>query len=215
MKNILLEEKEVLDYIKEMLNSFKMNKTDIEEDLFHHNTKYQYGISVLKNGILSLNDLNRLGINDYSNELLELMSDSESHVNGTNGISLSKVGLTDLYRDEDEYNPFSNTMLDILIDKNIKAPRNTIHYGNEFICENIIELDKFKSIDIRLLKYIENTESINSLQDIKEIMNDYNDLIVISSLMKNMKLPLREMSNEAFDIDINKLSNTEKIIIKK
>lgn len=48
------------------------------------------------------------------------MSDTESHVNGKNSVSLSVIGLKDLYPNEVEYNPFSPNLVDFLITSDIK-----------------------------------------------------------------------------------------------
>ena len=139
MKNIILEEKYILEYILDILNDYKTKKITINDYKYHHNTSYFDAPSVIRYGILSLLELNALGVKNFSQEVLDIMSDTDSHINGTNAISLSVVGLKDLYHNESEYSPYSSTQVDFLISNEIKAYRSTLHYGNEFLCYNKIE----------------------------------------------------------------------------
>ena len=101
-----------------------------------------------------MEDIKKLGIKEYTPELLEIMKDTESHINGIDAISLAIVGLDDLYPNEDEFNPYSPETVDFLIDSQVQASRSAIHYGNEYLAKESIALDNIKSADIRLLEYI-------------------------------------------------------------
>lgn len=211
MENKYIEEKNIYEYIKDVLNSLKMKLTQIDDKDYHHNTKYEVGSSIIEHGILSLNDLYKLKLIKCSEDKLKLMADTDSHINGNDGISLSAVGLKDLYKDEEEYDPFYHSHLDFLVTRNIMAYRSTNHYGNEFISYNKISPNELTSLDIRLLKHIKES------QDIENIIKKYNYLIDIANkiINNNLSIPIREMSNsEGFDIDINKLSKNQKIYIK-
>lgn len=212
MKEIKLEEKYILEYIKYMISSFKMKPIEVNNAKYHHNTSYSNAQLVLKHGILSVSELNRLGIKKYSPEILNLWSDIESHINGIDSISLSVVGLTDLYEDEFEYNPFSPTDVDLNISSDIRAGRSSIHYGNEFLCREKIGVDKIKSIDIRLLQLIEKEKNF----PIKDIISRYNFLRDIALTIKenNLDIPFREMSNDNYALDIVKVSEMPKLILK-
>ena len=209
---ITIDKKYILEYIKDMLNSYKIKEINFKEETYHHNSSYKNGTSIIKNGLLSLNELNKKGIISLRKEELNLLNDHYSHVNGIYGISLSKVGLTDLYRDEEEYNPFRNDVIDIIISNEVKAPRSSIHYGNEFIADSIIENKYFKSIDIRLFDFIEN---IKYEKDKLKLIENYNYLLDIAKTIKEEKLniSIREMSNTNLTLDIDKLSNSKKLII--
>lgn len=208
MNKILLEEKYILEYIKDILNDLRLKSTNIS-DKYHHNSSYKDASSICRYGILSLNDLNKLGITNYTKEFLEKMNDTESHINGNNKVSLSVVGLNDLYKDEFEYIPFDSNLVDFIVSSEIKACRSAIHYGNEFLSDSI-NIDKIKSVDIRLLQLIEQNNT-----DLKSIIEKYNYLKDIALAIKDSKLdiPLREMSSN-FDIDIDKLSNNPKVLKK-
>ncbi len=155
MNEKIIREKYALEYIKDILSTYSYALKNVDDAKYHHNAPYKDARFIIKYGILSMEEINKLGIKSYSEEDLNLMDDIESHVNGKDGVSLSIVGLTDLYKDEEEYNPFMPNVVDFLIDNNIKAFRNTIHYGNEFVSESKITSDKIKSADIRLVKYID------------------------------------------------------------
>ena len=71
MDTILLEKKFVLEYIKDILNDIKIASGMINNAKYHHNTDYSVAPSILKYGVLSLTDLNKLGIKNYSTEFLK------------------------------------------------------------------------------------------------------------------------------------------------
>lgn len=205
-----IEEKYIYEYIIDRLNKLKDKDIIIEDARYHHNTNYENMPSIIKNGILSMQSISDLKIKNYSDEILKIMDDTSSHINGKNGISLSVVGLTDLYRDELEYDPFDSDKIDLLITNEIKASRNSTHYGNEFISHNDIAPNMIKSIDIRLLKYIENSKNIS------DIIKKYNCLkeIALSLKKSELNIPIREMSLDNMSLDINKLVNEPTLKLK-
>lgn len=219
MKNIILEEKYVLEYIKSIISDCSLKSYEIRDARYHHNTTYDDCKSVIENGILSLNELNNRGIKKFTKEQLRLMSDTDSHINGIDGISLSVVGLTDLYRDEDEYIPNNELMVDFIISSSIKACRYSMHYGNEFIAENHIDTTDIRALDIRILKLISRfEEDLYDGRKLEDIIKKFNILSDITNSMKLCKsnIILRENSkNNNTMLDTNKLSMTPKILLKR
>lgn len=210
MSNIILEKKYALEYVKDILNDVRLKETNIKNAKYHHNTSYSNAPLVCQYGILSLQDIKKHKIRDYTDEFLTRMSDIESHINGSDSVSLSVVGLDDLYPNEDEYNPHSSHLVDFRVTSDIKAHRSTLHYGNEYLSDSI-SIDKLRAIDIYLL------ELISKESDINKVIEKYNDLIKICISMKKMNLdiPLRELSfdtNHAIDID--RLSRYQKVKLK-
>lgn len=212
MNNITIEEKYVLEYISDMLSSFKTKSVQVNNAHYHHNTSYSNTPIILRHGILCLSELNKQGIKKFSKNQLDLYSDIDSHINGINSISLAVVGLTDLYSDEFEYNPFSATGVDLNISSDIRVRRAARHYGNEFLCDTSIGIDKIKAIDIRLLELIQNCPDFS----IKEKINLYNILreIALTIKQKNIDIPLREMSSGDMALDIDKIVDSPKLILK-
>jgi len=211
----IINEKDALEYIKKVINDAKKNPLDIEGAKYHHNSSYDNGPSILKNGILTLSDIYRLGIRKYSYRTINVMGDIESHVNGNDGISLSVVGLTDLYRDEFEYDPFQDSLIDFLISSDIKAYRKRTHYGNEYITNKCIEVDNIKSVDIRLLSYL---NKINNNEKLEILIQKYNSLIEMAMRIRNynLNIPIREMSDENNTLlSINKLYESPRLVLKK
>ncbi len=219
MNNIVLQKKYVLEYICDLLSDFKASKKYVKNAKYHHNTSYNVASSIIKHGILSLDELNKLKIKNYSEFFLKLMDDTSSHVNGRNGVSLSVFGLTDLYQNEDEYNPFNSYLVDFSVTSDIKAFRNSTNYGNEYVSLETITPDKIKAVDIRLISLIESLKlKILSDENYEEIVRDYNSLMKIAEELKqsNLDIPFREMSysdSSAFDID--KVAKSPIIILKK
>lgn len=210
---ITIDKKNIKNYLEDILNSHRIKSKNIEDKLYHHNSSYKDGISIVKNGILSLKEMNNKKIIQLSKEQLELYDDTSSHINGSDGISLSIVGLTDLYRDEDEYNPFDSNKLDIIVSKEVQARRSSTHYGNEFIASKKISSKLVESIDVRLIKFLEN---IKHESDITKLIENYNHLLDIAKAIKEkgLDISIREMSNENITLDAEKLSNSPKIFVK-
>ena len=219
MTTILLEKKYVLEYLKDILNDVKKTSFVVNHAKYHHNTSYRDASSICQYGILSLVDLDKLGLKNYTTEFLQKMDDIESHVNGSTAVSLSVVGLQDLYPNEDEYDPFIPSKVDFLISSDIKVGRSAIHYGNEFLSYESIGIDKLRSVDIRLLKLIELVEKgfSSNYYSIESVIEKYNYLKNIALTMKQFQLdiPLREMSYQDNSLmDVDKLSSTPKLLLK-
>lgn len=102
MHKVVLKEKYILEYIKNMLYTYSYSIKNMQDNnyKYHHNTDYEYAPSIIKYGILSMEDINNMGIKSYTEEDLNLMDDTESHINGKGGISLSIVGLTYFYKNK-------------------------------------------------------------------------------------------------------------------
>ena len=102
--------------------------------------------------------------------------------------------------------------VDLTISNEIKCSRHTTNYGNEYLYGNKIGVDKIKSVDIRLLEYLESNTSF-----VESIINKYNSLKDIAIALKQLDLdiPLREMSSQNITMDVDKLLETPKILIKK
>ena len=211
MCKIVLEEKYVLEYIKDTLTSLKTNAKEVVDAKYHHNAGYKNISSILRYGILSLLEANKLGIIKYSDEYMHIMNDITSHVNGNDSISLSVVGLSDLYPREIEYNPYNPNYLDLVISSDVKVMRSSINYGNEFLAYNKINPDKIKSIDIRLLNLMKSKKCDN-----KDLIKKYNYLKDIALIIKelNLDILLREMSYDNLTLDIDKVSKIKQIVIK-
>lgn len=202
---------EIIKFIIDELDKLKIELTKGTNVRFHHNTSYKNAPLVCKYGILTLLDLNKIGLRNDTSETLEKLNDTESHINGNNGVSLARVGLKDLYDGENEYDPFDPRKVDFTLSDDVKAYRNSIHYGNEYISCKSIENDKILTIDVRILEYI---DKCKSKEDLKELINMYNSLIDISQIINenDLDISMREMSGiNNFSIDTIRLAKSKKI----
>ncbi|MBQ7105190.1 MAG: hypothetical protein IJN90_04965 [Bacilli bacterium] len=220
MENVILEKKEVLDYVETSIADVISTPIEVIDDKFHHNTRYEDTISIVENGILSGKEQNKIGL--ISDETLELFDDTESHANGSESISLAVVGMTDLNPDEFEYNPFCEKNVDILITSDISARRVSTNYGNEYLSDESIMNDKFRAIDTRLLAYIAaiRMSTVKEPVDVSitQVLKNYNNLKELANVLKvkSLDIPLREMStNQGTSIDIDKLSSMPKVKMKR
>jgi hypothetical protein len=220
-KSILLNEREVYDYLEELLESLKQQRLNCDYDVYHHNTGYEYMTSIITHGIQPLIGLNEFGIKHYTPEQLVIFNDVTSHINGSDGISLSKVDSEGAYPDEDIYNPYDSEFVDIIIN-GIKSYRITTHYFNEFIHEGAIMPDKFLAFDIRILRLIENAKNKEDFKKINTILRYVESLReMVMSMQKNgLYIPIREMSCEDShesgpSLNQDKIMEMPKVIIKK
>ena len=216
MGKIILEEKYILEYMKDMLHDAKSGKYVINSK-YHHNTDYEDAESICKNGILNIIDLKNNNIKNYSDSLIKLLSDIESHPNGDDGISLAVMGLDDLYAGEEEYNAYCPYKVDFLVSSNIKAGRRTTNYGNEYIHNGSIDKSDLTSVDIRILELIELYEK-GIIKSIDDIIKKFNCISDISNAMiiSELNIPLREMSlDENTSLDISRLSSNPKVYKKE
>lgn len=218
MDSIFISKEDVCEYIKNSLKDSFVDVQRIKDAKYHHNTSYSYISSVIKNGILPIKDLNNLNIRNFNLDTLKVLDDITSHPNGINGISLSVLGLEDIYPGEYEYNPLNMKSVDILVTDNIKTSRNSTNYGNEFICYNPIEPTKFRSIDVRILKFLNYCNSHYGDTNIEQLIYMYNSLQMIAASLNDMQLsiPLREMSYENNQcLNTDKISKSKKIVLLK
>lgn len=222
MKKIEIEEKYIFEYIKDILNESKIKQVNVSDSLYHHNRSYKNTPVAIRHGLLSLRELKEKGIIHLTDEQLRLYDDETSHINGVDNISLALTGLTDLYKDEEEYDPYSPFKPDILIDRSIKTRRSSYHYGNEFLASSPILNDNFRSVDIRLLKLIELYEQKILIKKFDEtyvtnLIEKYNYLreIAIAIIEMNLSIPLREMSKDNLTLDIEKIKDMPILELKK
>ncbi|MBQ3020917.1 MAG: hypothetical protein IJD92_01675 [Bacilli bacterium] len=217
METIKLEEKYILEYIKDILNDCKEKNREVTDYRFHHGTEYKIAPSIIKYGILTIEDLNKLGLRNDSKSELERLGDIDSHANGTYAVSLSDPLVDDLYPGEEKFDTFSNSRVDFLLSNSIQAGRSTINWGNEYLSYKSIPSDKIKSVDIRLIDLFEKLKT-NKYLSLEESINNFNELKNIAMALKTTKLdiPIREMSKENEIITLNKEKVIElpKLILK-
>lgn len=219
MQRIYLDSEHVIDYISENLKDFVQDCVVVNDARYHHNTDYTSAVSIIKNNILSLDELNRLRIKKFSSEFLQVMDDHESHANGSNGISLAVVGLDDINSDEFEYDPFSTHHVDFLIQSDIKACRSSVNYGNEYISFDQISTDKIKAIDVRIHKYIDMLVSKGEIDrdSLVTLIQRYNCIRNMAISLKNegLDIPIREMSyDNCCALDIDMVASSPKLVLK-
>ena len=200
-----IKEKYIIDYIISTITMNSLKMKNIECAKYHHNSSYKHTLSILKDGILSLKKLQKKGIKHFTEEELKILSDTESHANGIDGISLSIPKLNDLYKGEEEYDPYQSQNIDYVISDRVKAMRFTKNYGNEYITYDDILLKDIKSLDFRLIKLIKENKKNNFYKD---LIYKYNMLLFAAREIKkrNLDIQLREMSDHKVSLDIDGLS---------
>lgn len=205
-----LEEEFIREYIEETLHLNLCDGEEIIDGKYHHNSDYDNAPSILKNNILSIRRLHQLGLVDISDNQLQLLDDITSHANGIDGISLSVVGLDDLYKDEDEYNPFHSGVIDYVISDEVKARRYTENYGNEYIARGEILLSCIRTIDFRLIKFMKhniyNEQLLGNVYD--NFIRKYNTIIYTARKIAEKELPIqiREMSYIQKSLDVESMA---------
>ena len=219
VEKVFDSELEALKFIRDAVSK-SLFRTGVQvEGTFHHNTAYKDASSIVDNGILSLQEQNDKGLREDLASFLTIMDDIESHINGSDGISLSRpdTDMDDISPKEDVYDTYSPDKVDFIISNRIKAMRNSRHYGNEFVTYTSIRQRDLMAIDIRMLQMIEK-EMSKKTKDINKLIERYNGLREIAfSLMRTKNyIPLREVSNEEWiEIDIDKLRRYPSIRLVK
>ena len=140
------EEYQIYSFIKENIYSAR-TETETTNDIYHHNTSYNFTPKVIKYGLLSLKEKMKIYNLAIDEETLNKLND-ESYVNGTDNISLSVVGLPDVSEDDFEYNPFMHPYVDIIISSHVNARRNSKNYANEFLVSERINNTDLRAIDM-------------------------------------------------------------------
>ena len=235
MEKILLNKKEVAEYIDYNLRMSLGGVIQTPDEVFNHNTAYnKLGSIILSGGLCSIRELNKRSIEKtgkalYTKEELNRLDGDFHFATGTDGISFSKTNLDDLYPDEWEYEPLNNKNVNIIIPDNkeireiYKIGRNSYNYGNEFVSKKpILPIDEFIAVDFRLLSYIkENLSNENSDKFAKmviETINKYNSLLSSAEIVykDNLKMPFRENSdNLNRGLDTERLAKSPQIILVK
>ena len=65
MERIYLEKEHVIDYISENMGSFIQDCVVVNDARYHHNSDYTSAVSILKNNILSLDEMNKQRIRRF------------------------------------------------------------------------------------------------------------------------------------------------------
>ena len=197
-----MNNEEIKNLIKNSIIFSSIDNLDINNAKYHHNSSYKNASNICKYGILSLKDLNKYGLRNDSEETLKKLDDISSHANGINSVSLSVVGLDDLYKDELVYDPYELDVVDFLVSNDITARRYSVNYGNEYLCNESISNKYIKSLDIRLLKLIQSNKC-----NLNDLIDYYNYLIDISKTLLDTNIPIRESSYDSIELNKKVLAN--------
>lgn len=210
-----MEEENILKIIEDCyLNSKKY----IEEDCFHHNTRYKDALLCLKHGILSAEKQKVLSLKEIPVVNLYGIKMPISNVNGLEYVSLARVYDEYAFGDKDLYIPYMASDVDIVIDKklcqNFCVFHSSENYSNEFLVkEGIVPNVYFKSLNIRFHDMIRALmiKNKNSDVDKKEIfISNFLYLLEICKLLdySGLNIDLCEVDHDGFihDLDIKKLS---------
>lgn len=198
--------------VKENLYSCKTVSKEISDTKYHHQTDIKQLPSILKYGILSKDEFNRV----YNMKLTEkesIIFCDECHTNGLTRVSVSSmdVDFSQIYRDEFYWDSSDFAQADIIVSKDIKAFRYTINFFNEFLVEKGIPVDKFNCIDLKILKAYSDEiyEKIKNTKEnrIKKMVCYYNYLyeIALCLINGNLDIPIREVSEEKITLDPQKI----------
>lgn len=212
LRQLEISEKDVNKALMEILYSCREPYINIESSKYHHNTTYEKVPVLIENGILSFKLLKELNKEEITEREMYLRSDP-CYVNGIDHISVSKSLFLygDDYKNDELYDHTLPGRIDIVLSDKIPAYGIGINYANEFLVKDKIDIDMFNSIDIRLLSYLLISDDSNDL------ISKYNNLRNLAILLKkkNIDIPIREMSDDLFSINKEKLSSAPILVLKK
>ena len=206
-----LSKEEIYILIKDRILGSKIGvmKPYDANDLYH-NSSYKVMRDVLRCGVLSVNEMYRLGIRENNNQGID-------NVNGTDSISISKV---------EDYNPKKDFYYDsksehftrIVVDKSLynvrNICRNSHNYCNEYLVKDSIPVEYFKAIEERLLGYLLQTgkgKYSPTLDQFIEMYNHYMDMLEYM-VTNNIDIPVVSGSlDEDIIIDKEKMLSYGKL----
>lgn len=211
----------ISELIEEIINDSRTSSVIVPNIEFHHNRSYRNTPSAIKNGILSLSELNKKGIIKLNEEELKKFN-LDDHVNGINHVSIASTNIDykKMYSGEEVYSPYRSSVTDILVSSEIKKRRVATHYYNEFLVPGGIQTEEFRAIDIRILKEIEeviiNRKDKLTHEKTQLLIDKYNYLKIIANALieSNLDIPLREMSNENITLDLDKIAKSPTLVLK-
>ena len=191
-----------------------------EEEGYHHNAPYKYGVSVLQNGILSRNGLNKIGFNIPTTvEYLGYVMPTDN-ANGTDFVSVAKVGVESDSSSDYVYDPYMVSQIDFCIDKlikvDLKVGRCRQNYCNEYLVRDVIPSQYIRSIDVRFtnLAFLRSENYVLHI-DSNAFFSQYNALIDMSRyiLDNGLSTPIREVVNnsDVYVLDLERVASLEKI----
>lgn len=225
---IKVDENTIYNVIRESVYDCVANPIDIEDIKFHHNLHIESIPSALKYGLLSKEMKAKIIENRKLTEYELYKFSDEHYVNGKDNISLASTieDLSMMYKDEVLYNTYKTTLSSIIVSKSVRAGRNAKNYFNEFLVPDIIPVELFNSIEIRLIKLFTSKEltKLSKEEQIKKVLEAYEALREIALTLKqnNLNIPLRESSNvmcneesnNAITLNPQKIIEMPKLVLK-
>lgn len=219
LENINISSDKTYEIVKECLYSCKTSPIIVNDTKYHHDINLKDTPSAIQYGLLSPEKRALSQGRNLTKEELFILSD-ECHVNGKEYISLSsmEVDFSQMYRDEFVYESSKSLETDIIVSKDIKTMKNTINYFNEFLVEDIIPVEKFNAIDVRILNINKHNQFRSETQEFRnqKLLEYYEQLRLIAKALIDYKrdIPFREASEEFVTLDPEKVIKLPKIIIK-
>lgn len=230
---------EVFALIKKNINGCIIGKGEEFNNRYNCNVAIEDVSSVLRYGLLSTKKKVMLCEGRKLTDEEYIYYTSDSHVNGVDYISVSRMDLdfSKMYRNEDWYDASAGVMANLVISNEVKACLVTHHFYNEFLVFDQVEPRYFEAVDVRLLRVFESCMAISEKFMMENLLKQYNCLrdIAVTMIDEGLDIPLREASawssreiregqymvdiiedkSGIVTLDTNKVANLPKIMIKK
>ena len=216
--------------VKDAIYSCIIPQTKLDDTKFHHQLDIEKVPSAIEHGILSYKLYKKNVDKKELTEKEKYIFSDDSHVNGLDCISLStmEIDLDKMYENEMLWGTYSTISPDIIVSKKVNPFHVTSNYYNEFLVSDMIPVEMFNSIDVRLLRII-NYNFFLKEQNLKEnrvkiLLKYYEGVRNIALEMKKqgLDIPLREVSSikgvgeddKALTLDKDMVINLPKLILK-
>jgi len=214
--------------IREVLENIKRTSEEVtpfqDNGDFHHNSPYEYGVSILKNGILTNAHQSRYGIKrptHVNNHGYLLPIDTS---NGNDNISLARmVDEIPYYGQDFEYDSYTPKLVDFTVSEQLQRDgffgRCYENYYNEYLVPRDIPRSYIKNLDVRFHNMFPIAEThIHWVMNEEIFFANYNHLIDMARVIvdENLPISIREVVNnrEMYILNPESVSGLNKVKVR-
>lgn len=218
-----------MEQIRKVLETIKNTSKEVipfrDNGDFHHNSPYEHGLSILKNGILINAHQSKHGVIRPTHVLLQGNTLPIDTANGNEKISLARmVDEIPYYGQDTKYNSYDARLVDFVVSKQLQKDgffgRSYENYYNEYLVPRDIPRSYIKNLDVRFhnMSLLKDTPCFTYGMTKEVFLANYNHFIDMARFIvdENLLIPIREIINnqEVYVLDQEKVANLEKVKIR-
>lgn len=218
-----------MEQIRKVLETIKNTSKEVipfqDKGDFHHNSPYEHGLSILKNGIL---------INDHQ---AEHGFDRPTHVemygyllpidtaNGNDKISLARmVDEIPYYGQDSKYDSYAPNLVDFVVSEQLQKDeffgRCYENYYNEYLVPRDIPTKYIKNLDVRFhnMRLLNSDPRFVCRMNEEIFLTNYNHFIDMARFIvkENLPIEIREVidNQDVYVLNPEKVAGLEKVKVR-